>query len=115
MSKHHHPHFPKTLVSYRDLPGENGTLDVIAESAHIARLQLTDEFVDLNRNDAQEMIRVLAAWLAAPVTRVIVDADGVEAVVVVEGERRGAEVVVVIENEGAEARSHVQASPNRPT
>lgn len=134
---HNHHYFPKTLISYTGLRGEYGNLDIIAESAHIARFQLTDQSVDINRTDAQEMIRVLAAWLAAPVSRVVVDSDGQDTVVVVDGDRRGREVVVVdgdrrgrdvvvvdgdrrgtevviVEDERSE-RSHVQDRANRPT
>jgi hypothetical protein len=111
--KHHHPHYPKTLTSYIGLPGEYGTLDVIAESAHTVRFQLTDQSVDLNRADAQEMIRVLAAWLAAPVSRVVIDGDGRETVVMVDGEVRSTDVEVV--DDDRVERSHVQGTANRPT
>jgi hypothetical protein len=111
MSHKHHPALPTTLVKYTALPGEYGYLEVIAESPHRLRLQLTDESVDLSRADAQEMIRVLSAWLAAPPTNhIVVRAEGDDAVVVAIGERQGADVIVV-ENEHAE-RSHVVRGPS---
>ena len=74
MSDHrHHPQFPKTLATFKGLPGEYGNVEVRAQSAHSMRLQLTSEYVDMNRSDGQEMIRAFSAWLAAPVSRIVVE------------------------------------------
>ncbi len=121
MSENHHrpPHHPQTLTRFRGLRGEYGNLEVRAESAHAVRFQLTGEFLDLNRNDAQEIIRVLAAWLAEPVSRIVIDNDGGSTTVVVDNDAaphaRRTEVVVV-ENEASE-RSHVEGGnhPRRPS
>jgi hypothetical protein len=120
MSDHrHHLQFPKTLATFKGLPGEYGNVEVRAQSAHSMRLQLTSEYVDMNRADGQEMIRVLSAWLAAPVSRIVVDNDGEgETIVVVENRARGEgrTDVVVVEDERVE-RSHVQGNNDsrRPT
>ena len=108
-----HHHHPQTLTRFRGLPGEYGSLEVRAESPHAVRLQMTSEFLDLNRNDAQEVIRVLAAWLAEPVSRIVIDNDGGTTVVidkVSDSDSQGAcwTEVVVVENEETNDRSHVE-------
>ncbi len=111
----HRRHYPEVLTRFKGLPGEYGTLEVRAQSASQVRLQTTGEFLDLNRNDAQEMIRVLSAWLARPVSRIVVDNDGGDTTVVLERDgnngARGAQVVVV--EDEREERSHVDH--RRPT
>lgn len=106
---HHRHHMPRTLTSFRGLPGEYGNLEVRAESAMAVRFQLTGEFLDLNRNDAQEVIRVLSAWLAEPVSRIVIDNHGGDGAIVIDNDgpdsSHQTEVVIVTkENEP----SHVE-------
>ena len=72
MSPRRHPQLSRALATYKGLPGEYGYLEVKPQSARSVRYQLTSEYVDLSRADAQQMIRALSAWLAAPT---ILDAE----------------------------------------
>ena len=118
MNQHRH-RYPQVLTRFKALPGEYGNLELRAENAHAVRFQLTGEFLDLNRNDAQEVIRVLSGWLAEPANRVVIDNEGGETTVIIDDDgprSSGSTQVVIGEREGND-RSHVEGGDRhrRPT
>jgi hypothetical protein len=80
----------RTLQQFRGMEGPYGVLTVIAKDSTNVEFQLTSEWVRLTRDDAQEMIRVLSAWLAAPLDTQVVRTHG-----------RGSEVHIVDDGPGA--------------
>lgn len=112
MSRHPKHSYPQTIQQFRNLPGPYGALDVIARGQAEVELNLTQEFVRLNRDDAQEMIRVLSAWLAGPVVDTQeVRTHGANSHVIVVDDGPGAPHVSVRDNDAnrAEPASHFRA------
>lgn len=92
--------YPYTLQRYHGLPGQYGTLEINALSVHTVEFKLTREYLQLSRDDAQEMIRVLSAWLAAPpVDAQVVHTHGAGSAVVIEDDGPGRPGVVLVDRD----------------
>ncbi|RYG84538.1 hypothetical protein EON77_06485, partial [bacterium] len=91
--------YPRILQRFRNLPGQYGLMTLHAKSADRLDVELGREFVGINRADAQEVIRVLTAWLAGVPETTVVRTHGAESTVVVVDKGPGAPHVIVRDDE----------------
>lgn len=94
-----HPPYPIVLQRFHHLPGQYGAMDVVATSPHGLVLRLTEESVELNREDAEEMIRVLARWLAGPEDVQVVRTHGSDSSVTVVDDGPGRPSVTIYDRD----------------
>lgn len=87
--------YPRILQRFRNLPGQYGLMTFHAKSADRLDIELGREFVGINRADAQEVIRVLTAWLAGLPDTTVVRTNGADSTVVVMDRGPGAPHVIV--------------------
>jgi hypothetical protein len=103
------------LQRFQGLPGPYGTLEITAKSTELVELTLTNDFVQLNRADAHELVRVVGAWLSVPRTETeVVETHGARTTVVVKDSGPGAPKVVVVDDD-APPSSKPGHFPARPT
>ncbi len=102
----------RTLQEFRGMDGPYGVLTVIGQGSVQVDFRLTTEFVRLSRDDAQEMVRVLAAWLAAPRDTQVVRTHGADSEVYVVDNGPGAPSVHVEDDDARRphAQRHYDAS-----
>jgi len=91
---------PKTLLSFQALRGTYGRMNVTALTSKTVELRLTDEFVELTREDATAMIRAFTDWLAATGTQTtVVRTHGATSEVVVVDDGPGQPGVTVLDDD----------------